>query len=230
MAKGLFVTGTDTGVGKTFVTCALFMALQQRGSRVAAMKPVAAGVEAGHGMNEDVAAYMALGGDRFPLRDINPYSLGEPIAPHIAAAREGVTIDLNVIATAYRRLADAADLVLVEGAGGFLVPMDEKSSFACLPGLLNLDVILVVGMRLGCLNHALLSAEAIVSRGYTLAGWVANTPGDAMNAYDDNLATLQSRLPAPCLGVVPGHRGRPELAAQHLDFAALNKLISRSET
>ncbi|MBI3714891.1 MAG: dethiobiotin synthase [Betaproteobacteria bacterium] len=230
MSKGYFITGTDTGVGKTFVSCALLLALRQRGMRVAAMKPVAAGVEPGHGMNEDVAAYMALTGNRMALRDINPYSLAEPIAPHIAAAREGIAIEPQVIAAAYRRLADAGDIVLVEGAGGFLVPMDEKSSFADLPRLLDLDIILVVGMRLGCLNHALLSAEAILSRGCTLAGWIANTPGETMNAHEENLATLQSRLPAPCLGVVPGRCDGPQVAAQHIDLVALNKLISRSET
>ena len=206
MNNGYFITGTDTGVGKTYVTCALLRALLARGLKAAAMKPVAAGVmenaEAA-GMNEDVAAIMRLTDNRYARADVNPYCFDEAIAPHIAAAHQGAVADPAVIAAAFARLQAQADAVLVEGAGGFMVPLSDAVSMADLPALLKLDVILVVGMRLGCLNHALLTTEAIAARGLRLAGWVANTPGETMPAFAENLATLQSRLAAPCLGVIP---------------------------
>lgn len=202
--NNFFITGTDTGVGKTFATCALIAAMQQRGIDVAAMKPVAAGNVQGAGMamNEDVAAYQELTRHRFPLHLVNPYCFHEPIAPHIAAAHQGITPDLSVIHIAYNQLAERADAILMEGAGGFLVPLMEAVSMAEIPVRLHLDVILVVGMRLGCLNHALLTAEAIRKRGLTLIGWIANTPapGETMNAYDENLSTLNRLLGAPLLG------------------------------
>ena len=202
--SGFFITGTDTGVGKTFVACALIHALQQRGLTVAPMKPVAAGTIDVNGvpLNEDVALLMEATGHRFPLHAVNPYSFREPIAPHIAAKREGVDIDMAVIRTAYGHLAGRADCVLVEGAGGFLVPLSEHESMALIPAALQLPVLLVVGMRLGCLNHALLTIEAIGSRGLALAGWIANTPaaGGIMNAYAENLSTLTRMLGAPLIG------------------------------
>ncbi len=218
-----FITGTDTGVGKTYVTCALLTALFGRGLKAAAMKPVAAGVEAGHGMNEDVAAFMALTQNRHALADINPYCFHEAIAPHIAAAHEGATAEPAVIAAAYARLREQCEVVLVEGAGGFLVPLSDTASMADLPKLLKLDVILVVGMRLGCLSHALLTAEAIAARGLRLVGWVANTPGETMPAFAENLATLQSRLTAPCLGVLPR---MAEGGAPRFEAAAIDSLLS----
>ncbi|MBL8521525.1 MAG: dethiobiotin synthase [Betaproteobacteria bacterium] len=223
-----FITGTDTGVGKTFATCALIAALQARGLDVAAMKPVAAGVAPGAGlaMNEDVAAYQDLTGHRHPLHLVNPYCFHDAIAPHIAAARQGVVPDLSVIHTAYNRLAERADVILVEGAGGFLVPLTEEASMADVPVRLHLDVILVVGMRLGCLNHALLTAEAIRARGLALAGWIANTPapGEPMNAYDENLSTLRLRLGAPMLGALrfdPDPQGAAQRAAALLQLSPL---------
>jgi len=200
MNKGYFITGTDTGVGKTFVTCALIRALQGKGKQVAAMKPVAAGTVAKHGMNEDVHAFMELTHAQHALRDVNPYCFAEPIAPHIAAVHEGAKVDLAEIRAAFGRLQAASDFVLVEGAGGFLVPLNASRSLSDLPGELGLDVILVVGMRLGCLNHALLTVEAVKARGLKLAGWIANTPGEKMNAFEENLATLKFMIPSPCLG------------------------------
>ncbi len=205
--NGYFITGTDTGVGKTFVTCALIRALQAKGINVAAMKPVAAGVietaEAKEAMNEDVHAFMSLMQTRHALRDVNPYCFAEPIAPHIAAVHEGAKVELGEIRAAFGRLKAASDTVLVEGAGGFLVPLNATRSMADLPRELGLDVVLVVGMRLGCLNHALLTVEAVKARGLNLAGWVANSPGEKMAAFDENLATLKFMIQAPCLGVVP---------------------------
>ena len=204
--KSYFITGTDTGVGKTLFTVALLHALQSQGLRVAPMKPVAAGTITVKGaqINDDVAALQAISQHRFALADVNPYCLAEPIAPHIAAAREQVRIDMAVIVDAFARLRANADTVLVEGAGGFLVPLSRAQSMAEIPQALKLDVILVVAMRLGCLNHALLTAEAIRARGLRLAGWVANSvSATPMNAFDENLSTLKSMMDAPCLGVIP---------------------------
>jgi len=206
--SGFFITGTDTGIGKTFVTCALIDAFRQRGLTVAPMKPVAAGTIDVNGvrMNEDVALFMEATGQRFPLHDVNPYRFREAIAPHIAAAHERIGMDIAVIQAAYSHLSGRADVVLVEGAGGFLVPLSNDESMALIPGALQLPLILVVGMRLGCINHALLTQEAIQSRGLTLAGWVANMPAPRgiMNAYDENLSTLKRMIDAPLIGDV-GH-------------------------
>jgi dethiobiotin synthetase len=202
---GFFITGTDTGVGKTLVTAALIHAMQQRGLAVAPMKPVAAGTIDINGVpiNDDVALLAEISGHRFPLHAVNPYCFREAIAPHIAAQHENTEVDMAVIQTAYRELAARVDVVLVEGAGGFLVPLSAGESMALIPSALQLQVILIVGMRLGCINHALLTVEAIRSRGLKLAGWMANTCGETMNAYAENLSTLQSMIGAPLLGEIP---------------------------
>ncbi len=199
-ARGLFVTGTDTGVGKTRVAVALIHALRAQGLRVAAMKPVSAGNDPGE-LNEDVAALLRAANIEADLRDANPYAFAEPIAPHIAAQRAGVRIELDVIAAAYSRLAAAADVVVVEGAGGWRVPLNERDDMSDLAQRLGLPVVLVVGMRLGCLNHALLTAESIARRQVPWAGWVANHVDPAMACQAENLAALHARLPGPCLGV-----------------------------
>lgn len=201
-ARGLFVTGTDTGVGKTRVAVALIHALRARGLRVAAMKPVSAGAGPGR-LNEDVAALRAASNVDVALQDMNPYAFDPPIAPHIAAELAGVAIDLDRIAEAYARLAATADVVVVEGAGGWRVPLSMESDMADLAERLGLPVVLVVGMRLGCLNHACLTAEAIGARGLPLAGWIANRIDPAMPFADENRAALSARLPAPCLGTQP---------------------------
>lgn len=199
-ARGLFVTGTDTGVGKTRVAVALIHALRARGLRVAAMKPVSAGSALGE-LNEDVAALVQAANVDADVRDVNPYAFAEPIAPHIAAESFGVRIDLEVIAAAYARLAAIADVVVVEGAGGWRVPLNEHEDMADLALRLGLPVVLVVGLRLGCLNHALLTAESIVLRCVPWAGWVGNHIEPAMPQAAENLAALRTRLPGPCLGV-----------------------------
>ncbi|HET9463385.1 MAG TPA: dethiobiotin synthase [Thiobacillus sp.] len=198
--RGLFVTGTDTGVGKTRVAVALIHALRTRGLRVAAMKPVAAGHALGE-LNEDVAALLQAANVAADLGDVNPYAFAEPVAPHIAAQRAGVRIELDVIAAAYSRLAAAADVVVVEGAGGWRVPLNERDDMADLAQRIGQPVVLVVGMRLGCLNHALLTAESIANRQLPWAGWVANHVDPAMACQAENVAALRARLPAPCLGV-----------------------------
>ncbi len=205
MARSFFVTGTDTGVGKTLVTAALLRRLRDAGVRVAGMKPVAAGAMDGPEgrANEDALLLQAESSTRQPYALVNPCLYEPAIAPHIAAAESGAAIDTGRIAGAFAALAAAAEVVLAEGAGGFLVPLDERRSCAELPGLLGMDVILVVGLRLGCLNHALLTAEAIAARGLALAGWVGNCVAPEFARREANVATLAARLPAPCLGIVP---------------------------
>lgn len=202
---GFFVTGTDTGVGKTVVACALLRALAQRGAKAVGMKPVAAGGERleGRVLNEDVAALAAAGSVEAALETINPYAFEQPIAPHIAAEREGVTIKFDAIRGAFRALAAGADFVVVEGAGGFRVPLGPSGDTGDLARLLGLPMILVVGMRLGCLNHALLSAESIRAAGLPFAGWVANHIDPEMLFPEENVATLCARLGAPLLARVP---------------------------
>lgn len=202
-ARGLFVTGTDTGVGKTRVAVALIHALRAQGLRVAAMKPVAAGRHAPGELNEDVAALMLATNAAVDLRDVNPYAFAAPVAPHIGAQLAGVRIELDVIAAAYLRLAATADVVVVEGAGGWRVPLNERDDMADLAQRLGLPVVLVVGLRLGCLNHALLTAESIAHRQLPWAGWVGNHVDPAMACQAENVAALHARLPGPCLGVQP---------------------------
>jgi dethiobiotin synthetase len=196
VARGLFVTGTDTGVGKTVVAAALLRALTLSGRRAVGMKPVSAGLAADGSANPDVAALGAAGNVDAPLADRNPYAFAPAMAPHLAAARAGVSIDLAVIAAAYARLAAHSDVVVVEGAGGVLVPVDATHDMLDVAALLRLPVLLVVGMRLGCLNHALLSAAAIRARGLDLAGWVANCIDPHMQAVAANVEALSARLQA----------------------------------
>ncbi len=205
MSRDFFVTGTDTGVGKTLVTVALLRRLREAGVAVAGMKPVAAGSVAGPEgpPNEDALLLQAESSVRHPYAIVNPYLFEPAIAPHLAAAEAGIFIDTARIVAAHATLRAGADVVLAEGAGGFLVPLDAGRSFADLPALLGMDVLLVVGLRLGCLNHALLTAEAVARRGLTLAAWIGNAIDPGFARRDENIATLAARLPAPCLGIVP---------------------------
>jgi dethiobiotin synthetase len=202
-SNGVFITGTDTGVGKTVVASGLLRGLVAHGVRAVGMKPVAAGIEAGAIANDDVTALIAAGNVKAPLADVNPYAFAEAIAPHLAAAHAGVAIDLDRIAAAYERLRARADVAIVEGAGGALVPLGDKIDMLDVAARLELPLVLVVGIRLGCLNHALLSAHAIAARGLAFAGWIANRIEPAMAAGDANVSTLQDRLPAPLLEDVP---------------------------
>lgn len=205
MKTAYFIAGTDTGVGKTLITSALVYRFAQSGLRSAGMKPVAAGCEWQDGrlLSEDVVQLLAASNVAVDLDLINPYAFAPPIAPHIAAEKEGVTIDLARIKQAYHALQAEVDSVMVEGVGGFCVPLGPDTDTADLALALGLPVLLVVGMRLGCINHALLTLEAIQARGLRLSGWVANCIDSEMAALDDNIAALRLRLPAPCLGIVP---------------------------
>jgi dethiobiotin synthetase len=202
---GVFVTGTDTGVGKTLVATALLRALTVNGVRAVGMKPVAAGIEADATANADVLALAAAGDVDAPLDERNPYAFSDAVAPHLAAQASGIAIDLATIERAARGLAKRADVLVVEGAGGACVPIDDRHDMLDIAVLLDLPVLLVVGMRLGCLNHALLSALAIRRRGLVLAGWVANLLPPPMALADANVRTLTSRLGMPPVAIVdPG--------------------------
>ena len=192
--RGLFITGTDTGVGKTRVAAALLRALGHAGVRGVGMKPVAAGFEPDRRVNADVVALERADNVDAPLADRNPYAFAEPVAPHVAAQAAGVPIELATIEAAARRLCVRADVLVVEGAGGALVPLDARHDMLDIAARLGLPVLLVVGMRLGCLNHALLSALAIRRRGLALAGWVANVLPPAMPFVERNIDALVERL------------------------------------
>jgi dethiobiotin synthetase len=221
-ARGVFVTGTDTGVGKTWASVALLHALRARGLAATGMKPVASGcamTPAGL-RNEDAEALIAASDPAPAYADCNPFALAEPIAPHVAAALAGVSITLPPLQAAHSRLAARADRVVVEGAGGWMAPLAHELMQADLARALGLPVILVVGLRLGCINHALLSARAIRADGCTLAGWIANRIDPAMEQAEASLATLRERLGAPLLGVL-GHGGSAHDAARSLDVGTL---------
>lgn len=220
MGQGYFVTGTDTGVGKTTVSCALLRAFAAQGKKAVGMKPVVAGSENGHW--SDVEQLIAASSISAVRAHVNPYAFDLPISPHIAAQQAGTQIDLAVIQRAYQALSNQADVVIVEGAGGFLVPLNEHQTGADLAKTLNLPAILVAGMRLGCLNHALLTAQAIKAAGLTLIGWVANCMDPQMLVLQQNIATLKQRLDCPLLGILPFDREiNIELSAGLLDIKFL---------
>lgn len=200
-----YVTGTDTGIGKTVTSAALLHALRARGLRAVGMKPVASGCGQvdGQWRNEDAEALLAASDPRPAYADLNPYALPQPLAPEIAAREAGVEIALAPIQAAHARLCAQADAVVVEGVGGWLAPLSATLDQADLVRALQLPVVMVVGLRLGCLNHARLTAQAIAAAGAPLLGWVANEVDPAMARIDENFALLQARLDAPCWGRLP---------------------------
>lgn len=201
MAQAYFVTGTDTDVGKTHVACQLIQQFVDQGLKVVGMKPVAAGCELVDGawVNEDVQKLTAASNVGAPAELVNPYCFKEYIAPHLAAEKAGVDIELATILEAYQQLTKLADVVVVEGAGGFLVPLNGRVGLADLAEALGIPVVLVVGMRLGCINHSLLSVESIQSRGLTLHGWVANHIDPEMALREENVQTITGELGVPPL-------------------------------
>ena len=219
-----FVTGTDTNVGKTLVSAALIHSLARNGLKVAGMKPVAAGAKLRDGKlwNEDVALLSGEANVTLPTHLIAPYLFKEAAAPHVAAALEDQQINPDTIFTAFEQIRAQTEAVIVEGAGGFCVPLTPQIDLADIAARLQLDVILVVGLRLGCLNHAFLTAEAIAARGLRLAGWVVNQIDPAMPHQAANIEALRERLPAPCLGSLPWMSvPSAALAADKLDFSPL---------
>lgn len=226
--RGVFIAGTDTGVGKTLVACALLQAFAVLGLRAVGMKPVAAGASRRGGVwyHDDVEQLRAAANVDLPREWINPYCFAPPIAPHIAAREAGRHIRLDVIERSYRRLLQCADRVVVEGVGGLAVPLNGKRDAADIPVRLQLPVVLVVGMRLGCLNHALLTAAAVQARGLRLAGWIACFIDPDMARAQQNLQALRQRLTAPMLGQIRhGPNPSPRYAMRTLDIRHLNTLI-----
>jgi dethiobiotin synthetase len=216
--RGVYVTGTDTGAGKTVASCALLHAVRAVGCSAVGMKPVASGCERVDGgvdgawRNEDALALQDASEPRPGYADVNPYALPQPLAPELAARDAGIVVQLRPLLDAYARLAARADFVVVEGVGGWAAPLAADLMQAELARALRLPVVLVVGLRLGCINHAILSARAIADDGLELAGWIASDIDPAMARADDNMALLAARLPAPCWGRLP-HSPRPDAAA-----------------
>ena len=204
MPQSYFVTGTDTGIGKTIVSCALLSAYSARGNAVIGMKPVVTGRVCGEWV--DVKAIVAASSIAAPREWVNPYAFIPPISPHLAAKQAGMEIDIEIIRQAYCNLQKISDVVVVEGVGGIMAPLNDRNDVADMAYALDLPVILVVGMRLGCLNHALITAKIIQASGLKLAGWVANQIDPQMNSFDENLHTLKERLNCPLLGVLPFER------------------------
>ncbi|VAX07911.1 Dethiobiotin synthetase [hydrothermal vent metagenome] len=216
MQRGIFVTGTDTEVGKTYVSCALLHMLDRQGVRTTAMKPVASGAEKieDHYVNDDALRLQQAANVSAAYAQINPYVFPEAIAPHLAARQAGVEIDFKRIKKSFSALSELSDFILVEGVGGWLVPLNSEQTIADLANSLKLPVLLVVGMRLGCINHALLSARAIIQSGVSLQGWIANKVQGNYPYVDENIETLKQCLDAPLLATLE-HESEARI---YLDF------------
>ena len=215
----IFIAGTDTGIGKTHVACTLLHALRRDGYVACGMKPVASGcIDSPEGLrNADALALLAAGSKPLPYACVNPYALRDPIAPHLAALRDGVTLSMPPIEDAFDALCNEHGAVVVEGVGGWRVPLAPGFFASDIPKDWQLPVILVVGLRLGCLSHAMLSAEAIVADGCHLRGWIGNHIDPDMAALSENIDTLRESLSAPCLGILP-YETEPAMAANMLDL------------
>jgi dethiobiotin synthetase len=203
--RGVFVTGTDTGVGKTVVACALIRGLRALGLSAAAMKPVASGAErTSKGLrNADALELIASTGLALPYSEVNPYCFGPAISPHIAAKEAGIRIDISTIKQMYEGLSARHDWVVIEGAGGWFAPIGERRNMADIAWALTVPALLVVGLKLGCLNHAKLTQAGIEARGVSFAGWIASAVDPAFERADENLGSLERLLGAPPLAVVP---------------------------
>jgi dethiobiotin synthetase len=227
VARGVFIAGTDTGVGKTVIAAALIRALVRDGLRVAAMKPVAAGADmtASGLRNADALTLLAASNVAAPYERVNPYCFAAPIAPHIAARDAGITVDIELLRQRFAELASEADCVVVEGAGGWLTPISTGASMADVAAALALPAVLVVGLRLGCLNHAFLTVDAVAARGVPFAGWVGNSIDPAFERAADNIGELARRL-QPAAAIVPYASHAPE--ALELPSAAARNLVARA--
>lgn len=217
MTRGYFITGTDTGVGKTYVSLGLMDALKSAGHVVVGMKPVASGCEQGTDgpVNEDALQLQTHASFAVPYGQVNPYAFLPAVAPHLAARAEGVTICCDTIVEVLEQLTETADRVIVEGVGGWMVPINETETMADVAARLNLPVVMVVAIRLGCLNHALLTAAAIQASGCRFAGWVANHIEPDCEMREENVEALRQRLAAPCLGEL---EFSPDSRTQHDQF------------
>ena len=205
MNNTFFITGTDTGIGKTFVTCILMQFIKFHHKRVIGMKPIAAGIDIkkGETANEDVNLLKYESSLKLKVGEINTYSFNEPIAPHIAAQKYNIEIDFKKIKTHAATLKSRTDYLLIEGAGGYLVPLGESTSIADLVDELNIPIIVVIGIKLGCINHSLLTIEAIIKRGQKIFGWVANILDNNMLEVDANISSLKQRIKQPLIATIP---------------------------
>lgn len=235
MSSGLFITATDTCAGKTLVACGLLSALSANGFATAGFKPVAAGADpTPEGLrNEDAVLLRRFSSVPLSYEEVNPVTLADAIAPHIAAASIGQDISVQMLIERHRRLARKSDVVISEGAGGWLVPLSAGEYMSDLAMKIGHPVVLVVGMRLGCLNHALLTAESIRARGANFVAWVANRIDPDMPAFQENLKSLEARLEAPCIGVIPWLQEatveqRVGTAGSALDLAPLIRTFARA--
>jgi dethiobiotin synthetase len=223
-----FITGTDTNIGKTAVTCSLIAKYIEEGFRVGGMKPVAAGcfIENGHIVYEDVQKIIEVSNVDLITNQINPYQFEAPIAPHISFKKNKKEIDIHLIKKHLQLFKKQMDYLFIEGAGGFAVPLTENFSTVDLIKALDIPVILVVGMRLGCINHALLTVESILNKKIKLCGWVANRIDQHMLAYEENISFLKERIEAPCLGEVPYFKNfDPYKASKFIDINKLNDKV-----
>lgn len=204
--KTFFITGTDTEIGKTFATCCLLQAARKQGLSTAAVKPVAAGgihTEAGF-RNEDALQLQKLCTPKLEYDEINPVFLAQAIAPHVAAEQEHLVVNASELAEHCRKIINKkADLTLIEGAGGWMVPLNQEEYISDMVKLLDIPVILVVGMKLGCLNHALLTVKALQEDGFNLHGWIANQLVPEMPAFKENIKTLEAKIKAPLITTIP---------------------------
>lgn len=227
-----FITGTDTEVGKTLITSSIVYALSECGVSAVGMKPIAAGSqlsEDGEFKNGDVEQILSVNPIAFPKKYIAPYQLKAATSPHIAARREHITINGKNVQEAYQVLKQQASSIIVEGVGGFMVPLSENFSSDQLALQFNLPVILVVGIRLGCINHALLTAEAILNRNLYLAGWIANCLDPKMTYTQETIATLENKILAPCLAQIPYLESQsPQTVSRLLDLSRLKHQLQRS--
>lgn len=228
MSKKIFITGTDTEIGKTLVSTTLMSALRKMKHRVSGFKPIAAGCEYHHGVwgNEDALALQQAANVELSYQDVNPYALPIPSSPHIAAQAEGINIDVQALNRALLKHSASAEITIIEGAGGWRVPISEQGFLSDWVRQEKIPVIVVVGVRLGCLNHALLTYESIKKDGVKLLGWVANCVDPEFNDIDDNIAFLEQHLPIPLLGVIPYLRHeQPSSLEQYLDLALLTESL-----
>lgn len=221
--RAFFVTGTDTGIGKTHATCTLIHATRQIGLSAVGMKPIASGIET-DGRNRDVVNLLSASSILPPLEWVNPFLYTQAIAPHIAASEEGRPIDIEIIKQAFNQLRRLADVVWIEGVGGFRVPIDNNYDSADLAEMLNVPIILVVGIKLGCISHALLTAEAISNRNLKLIGWVANQIDPKMLRFEDNIESLRLRLNTPLIGIIP-FGCKNSTSAREINLSVLSDLI-----
>ena len=224
MANGIFITGTDTGIGKTIASCAIMHELAKQGFSVAGMKPIASGATSHQGQlkNDDALALMRHSTAAQEYKYVNPYCFEPAIAPHIAAELAGIEINMNSIQQSYAKLCEKVDWVVVEGVGGWLVPINMEQEVSDIADQLNLPVILVVGLRLGCINHALLTLESIRSKNIKIIGWIANHVVPKLHSSDQIIKTLQNKMNTTYLGYLPhfdkGHFDPSQTINLNLEF------------